>query len=156
MTTIVSVLSRAAIATAALSITAVGLSGAAAAQPPLPPPPPPPPADPFAVPTALLDTNCSLDQLLAATRAVEPVTYGELVGRYHSEPVWLQPAIVRHLNLLLEKTPADRQAEVDELARLYPQLVPLFVTSKPNADQIADQCPSFPAEDPSLLAPPPM
>lgn len=144
-------LTRAAVASAAVSIAAVGFSGVAAAQPP---PPPAPPVDPDAVPAALLDTSCSLDQLLAATKAVEPVTYGELVDRYNSEPAFLRPAIVNHLNLLLEKTPADRQAEVDELAVLFPQFVPLFATSEANAEEIADKCPTFPAEDPSLLAPP--
>lgn len=141
------VLSRAAVALAAASFAAVGFSGFASAQPP-----PSPPVDPDAVPVALLDTECSLDQLLAATKAVEPVTYGALIERYNSEPVWLQPAIINHLNLLLQKDPADRQAEVDELARLFPQFVPLFATSEANATEIADKCPSFPAEDPSLLA----
>ena len=141
------VLTRAAVASAAVSMVAVGFSGLAAAQPPAPP------ADPDAVPTVLLDTNCSVDQLLAATKVVDPVTYGELVERYNSEPGWLQPAILKHLNLLMDKEPADRQAEVDELARLFPQFVPLFKTTEPNANEIADKCPSFPAEDPSVLAP---
>ncbi len=141
-------LTRAAAASAAMSIAAVGFSGVAAAQPPAPP------VDPDAVPAVLLDTTCSLDQLLAATKAVEPVTYGGLVERYHSEPAFLQPAIINHLNLLLEKSPADRQAEVDELAMLFPQFVPLFVTTEANAEAIADKCPTFLAEDASLLAPP--
>lgn len=141
-------LSRAAVAFGAVSVAAVGFSGMAAAQPP------PPPADPDAVPPALLDTNCSLDQLLAATKVVDPVTYGALIERYNSEPVWLQPAIINHLNLLLDKAPADRQAEVDELARLFPQFVPLFATTESNATEIADKCPSFPAEDPAVLAMP--
>lgn len=140
------VLARAAVALAATSFATVGFAGFAAAQPP------PPPADPDAVPVALLDTNCSLDQLLAATKVVDPVTYGALIERYNTEPVWLQPAIIHHLNLLLDKAPADRQAEVDELARLFPQFVPLFATTEPNANAIADQCPTFPAEDPSVLA----
>ncbi|GJF12379.1 hypothetical protein NGTWS0302_02890 [Mycolicibacterium cyprinidarum] len=139
-------LTRAAVASAAVSIAAIGFSGFAAAQPP------PPPADPDAVPAVMLDTECSLDQLLAATKEVDPVTYGELIERYNSEPVWLQPAIIKHLNLLLEKDPADRQAEVDELARLFPQFLPLFLTTEPNAQAIADKCPTFPAEDPSVLA----
>jgi len=144
-------LTRAAVASAGMSIAAVGFSGVAAAQPP---PPPAPPINPDAVPAALLDTNCSLDQLLAATKAVEPMTYDALIERYNSEPSFLQPAIINHLNLLLEKSPADRQAEVDELAVIFPQFVPLFATSEANAEEIADKCPTFPAEDPSLLAPP--
>ncbi|MCH9666593.1 MAG: DUF5078 domain-containing protein [Actinomycetia bacterium] len=151
MNTFNAVLTRAAVASAALSIAAVGFSGLAAAQPP---PPPPPPVDPFAVPAALLDTECSLDQLLAATKAVDPVTYGALVERYNSEPAWLQPHIIDHINLLLQKNPADRQAEVDDLAKHFPQFVPLFRTTESNADEIAEKCPSFPAEDPSVLAMP--
>jgi hypothetical protein len=145
MTTFNVLLTRAAVASAAASIAAVGFSGIAVAQPP------PPPVDPDAVPAALLDTECSIDQLLGATKEVDPVTYGELVERYNSEPAFLQPAIINHLNLLLEKSPADRQTEVDELARLFPQFVPLFVTTEPNAKEIADKCPSLPAEDPSVL-----
>lgn len=142
------VLSRAAAAFGAAAVAAVGFTGIAAAQPPSPP------VDPYAVPPVLLDTDCSLDQLLAATKVVDPVTYGALIERYNSEPVWLQPAIINHLNLLLEKEPADRQAEVDELARLFPQFVPLFATTESNATEIADKCPSYPAEDPSVLAMP--
>ncbi len=151
MNTFNTVLTRAAVASAALSMAAVGFSGLAAAQPPAPPAPP---VDPFAVPTALLDTECSLDQLLAATKEVDPVTYGALVERYNSEPTWLQPHVIDHVNLLLEKDPAARQAEVDDLAKHFPQFVPLFRTSESNADAIADKCPSFPAEDPSILAMP--
>ncbi len=83
---------------------------------------------------------------------VDPATYGALVERYNSEPAWLQPHIIDHLNLLLDKDPAGRQAEVDDLARHFPQFVPLFKTAEPDADAIADKCPSFPAEDPSVLA----
>ncbi|MCB0949720.1 MAG: DUF5078 domain-containing protein [Mycobacterium sp.] len=138
-------LTRGAVACAAGSIAAVGFSGFAVAQPTEPP------ADPDAVPAVLLDTECSLDQLLAATKAVDPVTYGALVERYNSEPGWLRHALIDHLNLLLEKDPADRQAEVDDLAKHFPQFVPLFKTTEPNAKEIADKCPSFPAEDPSIL-----
>jgi len=145
MSTFMVLLTRAAVTSAAVSIAAVGFSGIAAAQPSEPP------ADPDAVPAVLLDTECSLDQLLGATKAVDPITYGELVERYNSEPTWLQPAIINHLNLLLEKDPADRQTEVDELAKLFPQFVPLFATTESNATEIADKCPSLPAEDPSVL-----
>jgi hypothetical protein len=73
-------------------------------------------ADPDAVPPAMLNTTCSLDQIMAATKVVDPIAYGEIVGKYNSESPWVQGEIVRHMNLLLEKTPDQRQAEVDELA----------------------------------------
>ena len=73
-------------------------------------------ADPDAVPPAMLNTTCSLDQIMAATKVVDPVAYGEIIEKYNSESPWVQGEIVRHMNLMLEKTPDQRQAEVDELA----------------------------------------
>lgn len=109
--------------------------------------------DPNTVPPAMLNTQCSLDQILAATKVVDPVTYGELVEKYNSEPRWLQGGIIYHFNLLLQKPPQERQAEVDTLAGIFPQYVALFTAAEPEADQIAAKCPTFPADDPSVLAP---
>ena len=67
------------------------------------------------VPPSMLNTTCSLDQILAATKVVDPVAYGELIGKYNSEPAWIQGGIVYHMNLLLQKPPQERQAEVNEL-----------------------------------------
>ena len=69
--------------------------------------------DPNAVPQALLDTQCSLDQLMAATKVVDPVAYGEIVGKYNTAPRWVQGGVFYHMNLLLEKTP-DQTPVPDE------------------------------------------
>lgn len=107
-------------------------------------------ADPDAVPPAMLNTTCSLDQIMAATKVVDPIVYGEIVEKYNSEPEWLKGAIVNHMNLLLEKPAEQRQAEVDELAKVFPAYVPLFQTAEPTANDIAAKCPTFPAEDPAV------
>ena len=110
------------------------------------------------VPPAMLNTTCSLDQILAATKVVDPVTYGELIGKYNSEPRWVQGGIVYHMNLLLQKSPQDRQTEVNELVGIFPQYVSIFTAAEPVADEIAAKCPTFPAEDASVWdasAPPP-
>ena len=109
--------------------------------------------DPDAVPQAMLTTTCSLDQILAATKVVDPITYGEIVEKYNSEPRWLQGGIQYHFNLLLQKPPQERQAEVDQLANIFPEYVGLFRTAEPTANAIAAKCPTFPADDPSVLAP---
>lgn len=107
-------------------------------------------ADPDAVPPAMLNTNCSLDQLMAATKVVDPVTYGEIIEKYNTESPWVQGEIVKHMNLLLEKTPDQRQAEVDELANIFPAYVGLFRTAEPTANAVAAKCPTFPAVDPAV------
>ena len=99
------------------------------------------------VPPSMLNTQCSLDQIMAATRVVAPVTYGELVGKYNSEPRWIQGGIVYHMNLLLQKPPQERQAEVNTLQGIFPQYVSLFTAAEPVADEIAAKCPTFAAED---------
>jgi Domain of unknown function (DUF5078) len=109
--------------------------------------------DPDAVPAGILNTNCSLDQLMAATKVVNPVAYGEMIGKYDSEPPWLQGAITNHLNMLLAKDPQDRQVEVDRLATIFPDYVPLFLTAEPIANQVVAKCPIFPAADPSVWNP---
>jgi hypothetical protein len=111
--------------------------------------------DPDAVPPAMLNTQCSLDQLMAATQVVDPVAYGAIVEKYNSEPGWVQGGIRYHFNLLLQKSPQDRQAEVDELANIFPAYVGLFRTAEPTANAVAAKCSTFPAENPAVwtLAP---
>lgn len=135
MTTLRSLRGAAALAGA---VAVLGLPGIAAA------------ADPDAVPQALLDTNCTLDQLMAATKVVDPITYGGIIEKYNTEPPWVQGEIVRHMNLLLDKTPDQRQAEVDELANIFPAYVGLFRTAEPTANDVAAKCPTFPAQDPAV------
>jgi hypothetical protein len=106
--------------------------------------------DPNAVPPALLNTQCSLDQLMAATKVVDPIAFGAIVEKYNSEPRWLQGGVVYHFNLLLQKPPQERQAEVDTLANVFPVYMDLFRTQEATADAVAAKCPSFPAEDPSV------
>lgn len=109
--------------------------------------------DPNAVPSALLNTQCSLDQLMAATKVVDPVAYGEVVGKYNTEPSWIQGGIIYHFNLLLQKPPAQRQAEVDQLAGMFPAYMGLFRQDESDGNQIAAKCPSFPAENPGVWNP---
>ena len=86
----------------------------------------PTPDDPAAVPPALLNTQCSLDQLMAATRwSIRSLTAGSS-PKYNSEPGWIQGGVVYHFNLLLQKSPQDRQAEIDTLADVFPEYVSLF------------------------------
>jgi hypothetical protein len=131
-------LRRSATVLGALSIVGLALPGIAAAD------------DPNAVPAALLNTQCSLDQLLAATKVVDPIAYGAIVEKYNSEPGWIQGGVVYHFNLLLQKPPQERQAEVDQLANVFPVYMDLFRTQEPTADAVAAKCPTFPAEDPSV------
>jgi len=131
-------LRRSATVLGALSIAGLALPGVATAD------------DPNAVPPALLNTQCSLDQLMAATKVADPIAYGAIVEKYNSEPRWLQGGVVYHFNLLLQKSPQDRQAEVDQLANVFPVYMQLFRTQESTADAVAAKCPSFPAEDPSV------
>ena len=128
-----------------LALSVVGTAGVAAADPA--------PADPNAVPAALLNTQCSLDQLMAATKVVDPIAYGEVVGKYATEPRWVQGGVIYHMNLLLQKSPDQRQAEVDELAGAFPAYMALFRTAEPTANAVAAMCPTFPAEDPAVWTP---
>ena len=133
-----SLLRNTACALGAMSIVGLALPGVAAAD------------DPNAVPPALLNTQCSLDQLMAATKVADPIAYGAIVEKYNSEPGWIQGGIVYHMNLLLQKPPQERQAEVDQLANVFPVYMQLFRTQESTADAVAAKCPSFPAEDPSV------
>ena len=131
-------LRRSATVLGALSIVGLALPGVATAD------------DPNAVPAALLNTQCSLDQLMAATKVADPIAYGAIVEKYNSEPTWIQGGVVYHMNLLLQKSPQDRQAEVDQLANVFPVYMQLFRTQESTADAVAAKCTTFPAEDPSV------
>jgi len=132
---------RALLVAGALMGVATGTAGIAAAD------------DPNTVPPSMLNTTCSLDQIMAATKVVDPITYGELVGKYNSEPAWVQGGIVYHMNLLLQKPPQERQSEIDTLVRFFPQYVSIFTGAEPQADEIAAKCPTFPAVDPAVWDP---
>lgn len=132
---------HAASAALALGLGALGLPAVANAD------------DPAAVPPALLNTQCSLDQLMAATKVVDPMAYSGIVAKYNSEPGWIQGGVIYHFNLLLQKSPQDRQAEIDTLADAFPEYVSLFRTGDSTANAVAAQCTSFPASDPGVWAP---
>lgn len=133
--------SLAAVCGASLILASLGSAAVAAAD------------DPNTVPPSMLNTTCTLDQIMAATKVVDPVTYGELVGKYDSEPGWVQGGIVYHMNLLLQKPPQERQAEVNTLVAFFPEYVSLFTNAEPDANQIAAKCPTFPAVDPAVWDP---
>ncbi len=133
------ILRKAAVVSGALAIAAVGFAGPAGADDTVPP--------------SMLNTTCSLDQILAATKVVDPITYGELIEKYNSEPRWVQGGIVYHMNLLLQKPPAERQAEVNTLVGIFPEYVSLFTGAEPDANEIAAKCTTFPAEDPAVWNP---
>ena len=105
------------------------------------------------VPPSMLNTTCSLDQIMAATKVVDPITYGELIEKFDSEPRWLQGGIVYHMNLLLQKPPQERQAEVNTLVGVFPEYVGIFTAAEPEANEVAAKCPTFPAEDPAVWDP---
>ena len=132
-----------------LSLSVLGSAGIAAADPD----PAPAPADPNAVPAALLNTQCSIDQLMAATKVIDPIAYGAIIGKYNTEPRWVQGGVVYHLNLLMQKSPDQRQAEVDLLGDVFPAYMALFRTAEPTANAVAALCPTFPAENPAVWAP---
>jgi hypothetical protein len=108
---------------------------------------------------SMVSTTCSLDQVMAATRVQDPVAYGNLVGRFNSQPRWVQGGIIYHLNTLLQTPPPQRQAEANQLAGRFPEFVALFTVAEPAANKITATCPTFPAEDPAIwnpAAPPPV
>ena len=58
--------------------------------------------------------------------------------------------VVYHLNLFLQKSPQERQAEIAEIGRFFPQYAGLFTAAAPVADAVAAQCSTFPATDPGV------
>ncbi len=137
-------LRHAAVLSGAVGLAALGFPAVAAATNTMPP--------------SMLNTTCSLDQVMAAARVADPVTYGNLVGRFSAQPRWIQGGIVYHMNMLLQTPPPQRQAMADQLAGRFPEFVALFTVADPVADEIAAKCPTYPAEDPAVwnpTAPPP-
>lgn len=112
-------------------------------------------ADDLVIPPQILDTTCSLDQLMAATQQVMPLVYSDLIAKYQSEPPWIQGGVVFHMNRLLQKPPAERQQEIDTLVEFVPQYTPLFVMAEPVAEEITAACPTFPEVNPAVWNPPP-
>ncbi|MGB3481496.1 MAG: DUF5078 domain-containing protein [Mycobacterium sp.] len=105
------------------------------------------------VPQALLDTHCTLDQLMAATKIADQPVYDAIVWKYSEETPWVQQHAIYHMNLFLQKDAADRQAEVNELASFFPEYAALFSTQDSVAEAVAAQCSSLPPQDPSVWVP---
>lgn len=107
-------------------------------------------ADTLPVPPALLNTDCSRDQLMAATKVVDRPVYDAVVNKYNTESPWVQDHVKYHFDLFLEKPAGDRQAEVDELATFFPDYAEFFRMNTSYADAVAAQCHSYPADDPTV------
>lgn len=107
-------------------------------------------ADPNTVAPTMLNTTCTLDQIMAATKVADPIAYGAIVEKYNSEPQWIQGGVIYHLNLFLQKSPQQRQDEIAEVGRLFPQYTGLFTAAEPVANAVAAQCSTFPASDPGV------
>ncbi len=90
---------------------------------------------------------------MAATKVVDQPAYDAIVTKYNQEPKVLQEQIVLRMKNLLAKDPAGRQAEVDQLGIVFPYYAALFRAQESAAPEIAEQCSTFPAEDPSVWAP---
>ena len=102
------------------------------------------------IPPSMLNTTCSLDQIVAATKVVDPIAYDALVTKYNSEPGWVQGGVIYHLNLLLQKPPQARQAEINTLSDVFPEYVKLFTGAEPVANDVVSKCAAFPAVDPAV------
>jgi hypothetical protein len=90
---------------------------------------------------------------MAATQVVDPTAYDAIVAKYNSEPSWIQGGVTYHFTLLLQKSPQDRQAEIDTLANVFPVYAGLFRTQESSANAVAAKCSAFPAENPAVWAP---
>ena len=106
-------------------------------------------ADPNAVAPTMLNTTCTLDQIMAATKVADPVAYGAIVEKYNLSRVGCRAG-----RLPPEFVPAEVAAAAAGRDRrdrpLLPAVRGLFTAAAPVADAVAAQCSTFPATDPGV------
>ena len=76
-------------------------------------------SDDYPIPTRILNTPCTAEQIMAAARDVEPVYYERYMIDYNNKSPEVQQAAQDYIHGFFAKPPAERRAWSEELATYF-------------------------------------
>ncbi|MBS9535749.1 DUF5078 domain-containing protein [Mycobacterium sp. M1] len=114
--------------------------------------------DDFPIPRRIIRTDCSAEQILAATRDTSPVYYERYMIDYHNKPVATQQAAQEKMHWFFSLDPAQRRAYSEELATNFadpvtlswPNHAKIFFNNKGVVAKSTDVCDQYPRDDMSV------
>ena len=114
--------------------------------------------DDYPIPSRILDTTCTAEQLLAAVRDDEPVYYERYMIDMHNHPDDIQQATKDKIHWFLSMDYAGRRGYsdnmfyngVDPLWMTWPNHMKIFFNNKGVAAHETDHCADYPPDDQSV------
>lgn len=114
--------------------------------------------DDYPIPSRILHTTCTAEQLLAAARDYEPIYYERYMIDMHNKPEDIQQATKDKIHWFLSMDYAGRRGYsdtmfnngVDPLWLAWPNNMKIFFNNKGVAAHETDHCADYPPDDQSV------
>lgn len=114
--------------------------------------------DDFPIPRRVIRTDCSAEQMLAASRDLSPVYYERYMIDYHNKPVQVQQATQDKMHWFFSLNPEQRRAYSEELASNFadpmtlswPNHAKIFFNNKGVVAKSTEACSQYPRDDMSV------
>ncbi|HET9876500.1 MAG TPA: DUF5078 domain-containing protein [Mycobacterium sp.] len=114
--------------------------------------------DDFPIPRRVIRTECSAEQMLAASRDLSPVYYERYMIDYHNKRPEIQDATRDKMHWFFSLTPEQRRAYSEELATnfadpltvAWPNHAKIFFNNKGVVAKSTDACAQYPRDDMSV------
>nr|WP_196805146.1 DUF5078 domain-containing protein [Mycobacterium sp. UM_WGJ] len=114
--------------------------------------------DDFPIPRRVIRTDCSAEQMLAASRDLSPIYYERYMIDMHNKPVQVQQATIDKMHWFFSLNPEQRRAYSEELATNFadpltvswPNHAKIFFNNKGVVAKSTEACSQYPRDDMSV------
>ncbi len=114
--------------------------------------------DDFPIPRRVIRTDCSAEQMLAASRDLSPIYYERYMIDMHNKPVQVQQAAIDKMHWFFSLNPDQRRAYSEELATNFadpltvswPNHAKIFFNNKGVVAKSTEACSQYPRDDMSV------
>lgn len=114
--------------------------------------------DDFPIPRRVIRTECSAEQMLAASRDLTPVYYERYMIDYHNKSVQIQQATRDKMHWFFSLTPEQRRGYSEDLATnfgdpltvAWPNHAKIFFNNKGVVAKSTEACSQYPRDDMSV------
>lgn len=114
--------------------------------------------DDFPIPRRVIATDCSAEQMLAASRDLSPIYYERYMIDMHNKPVQVQQAAIDKMHWFFSLDSAQRRAYSEELATNFadpmtvswPNHAKIFFNNKGVVAKSTEACSQYPRDDMSV------
>lgn len=115
--------------------------------------------DDYPIPRRIIRTECSAEQLLAASRDLSPIYYERYMIDMHNKKPEIQQATIDKMHWFFSLTPEARRAYSEEMATHYPpepltsawpNHAKIFFNNKGVVAKSTEACAEYPRDDMSV------